>query len=1159
MNALLQEDGLVVAGTEDTERYLVEFSLQTNADWVLHWGLSPRPGGPWQRPPEQCWPQGSTPADAAAVRSPISKRQGDQSAVAVPLTLPCPQRFLEFVIHFPGENRWMGHNGHNFSVRLPDGRPDVEQALVAWHPGQDVQRRVFTLSNGDRLAAAVRSTPEAISVRLASDAPAPLVLHWGLAMQFPQEWALPPESLRPAGTTAFDERSVDTPFTTREGLQYLELEFPAEEETGSPRGLQFVLRQPETNAWLNCDGKDLHLTLFKPAGDARLGSPLVTELAEQIVGAECGASSWTLMHRFNLCRELLAKAQDDEDGLALLYVWLRYSSIRQLDWQRNYNTKPRELSHAQDQLTERLAGVWRRHAAPEGAALRRWVRLLLTTLGRGGDGQRVRDEILHIMHRHHIKETSGHFIEEWHQKLHNNTTPDDVVICEAFLAFLGSDGNAETFYQTLEAGGVTRERLASFERPIKSEPKFYADKKDALIKEFEEFLRILKAVHAGTDLEVAAKAAHDRLDAGLNQQLEALLATPEQAPAASELANTITTAREKLRDALNAATDDAALRDFLFLDLALEQRFRMLVEKQDFSEADRDTLVTLIATALRGLLFSSDSAELKLCVEHWTKLSALPHKGPDWALHAKSVADRASRWLQEATGAIYQHLQPKAEYLGAAFKAQDWAVTLFSEEIVRGGPAFALSLLLRHLDPLLREAAGLGGWQVISPAKAAGRVRKVERLSTVQGERFAEATVLIADAVSGDEEIPEGVTAVVTADTPDLVSHVSVRARNAHLLFATCFDTEEYDRLKGLEGKSVSLRVTPGGDVEYQEGAAAVAVAHKPTQLASLSKPPQGSKQWVVTQDQFTAEVVGGKSRNLNGLRGKLPDWIRLPASLALPFGTFEKVLQDPANAELRGEYEQLIDLAQEEPQEALPRVRDLLNGLAPPAPLREALQATWKKSGLPATPWEQTWHGIQRVWASKWNERAFLSRRAHDIPHDHLLMAVLIQQVVPADYAYVLHTVNPLTGNRNEIFAEVVLGLGETLVGNYPGRALGFVCDKKELRPKLISYPGKSVGLYGKGVIFRSDSNGEDLEGFAGAGLYDSFLAEEPESRLLNYRDEKLVWDEKFRTELLRSVAKVGLEVERILGSAQDIEGAVAGGKFHVVQTRPQVGLESA
>src|SRR5439155_8635334 len=129
----------------------------------------------------------------------------------------------------------------------------------------------------------------------------------------------------------------------------------------------------------------------------------------------------------------------------------------------------------------------------------------------------------------------------------------------------------------------------------------------------------------------------------------------------------------------------------------------------------------------------------------------------------------AARWLQGFTGEVYRRLQPKAEFLGAAFGAEPWTVPLFSEEVIRGGPAFALAMLLRPLDPILRKAAGLGGWQVISPARAAGRVRVVDRLVAVQAERFAEPTVLIADTVSGNEEILEGFTAVLTAATPDLV------------------------------------------------------------------------------------------------------------------------------------------------------------------------------------------------------------------------------------------------------------------------------------------------------------------------------------------------------------------------------------------------------
>jgi alpha-glucan,water dikinase len=1161
-------EGLSGARQLDGNRLTVVVRMQTGSDCVLHWGLSPRPGGAWQRPPDDFWPRGTAPAGAHAVHTPLSFNGRGEREVAIQLDLPCPWRALPFVVYFPREQRWLKSGERDFTVPLPRSQGGVAsptEALEAWVQDTASTRQVFPLDGGGQLAAAVVTTPEGVRVQLACDVERPLILHWGLVWRFRHEWQLPPEEFRPAGTTVFDALAVRTPFAQRDGMQSLELEFTKPADGPIPRGLKFVLFQPEGGAWLKSGGADLYLPLAEEAPDPRLPSPKLWDLAERFVAVEKGAGSWTLMHRYNLCHDLLDAARDDEDALALLFAWLRYSAIRQLDWQRRYNTKPRELSHAQDRLTARLAGVWRRASqGPEGAGRRLWARRMLTTLGRGGDGQRIRDEILQIMHRNHIKEVSGHFIEEWHQKLHNNTTPDDVVICQAYLEFLKSNGDRNRFYQTLEAGGVTRERLQSFERPIRSEPDFYADRKDALIGEFEHFLRIVKAVHAGTDLESAVGAARGRLDGGMNQRLDGLLGLRHRQPPVGELAAAVVAAREGLKGALAGARDDAALRDLLFLDLALEDTLRSAVERQNLSQFDRDGLVNLIQLALQNLGLSTDAPELSLCANHWAKLSGRPRDGRDWALHARSVADRAAHWVQEFTGELYRRLQPKAEFLGAAFEVAAWTVQLFSEEVIRGDPAFALSLLLRHLDPILRKAAGLGGWQVISPARAAGRVRVVDRLAAVQAERFAEPTVLIADAVSGSEEIPAGVTAVLTADTPDLLAHAAVRARNAGVLLATCYEAPVYERLKGMRDLVISLRVTPGGDVEQTEGDEGLAkpLGGNPwaseTSSRALSSPlvPKPSSRWVVTRDEFTPQIVGAKSNNLNRLRGRLPDWIRLPASLALPFGAFEKALADGTNRELRGRYEALLATSEQDPDAVLARVRALLQELAAPAALRSALQEACPRVGLAAPPWEQAWQAIRRVWASKWNERAYLSRRARGVPHDRLLMAVLIQQVVPAEYAYVIHTVNPLTGNRAELFAEVVLGLGETLVGNYPGRALGFVCRKSDLSVQVVSYPGKSVGLYGQGLIFRSDSNGEDLEGFAGAGLYDSFLAEEPERRTLDYTDERLVWDEGFRNDLLRTVARVGLEVEHVLGSAQDIEGAVTGGQFYVVQTRPQVGL---
>jgi hypothetical protein len=41
-------------------------------------------------------------------------------------------------------------------------------------------------------------------------------------------------------------------------------------------------------------------------------------------------------------------------------------------------------------------------------------------------------------------------------------------------------------------------------------------------------------------------------------------------------------------------------------------------------------------------------------------------------------------------------------------------------QVVRGGPAFAVSLVLSTVEPALRATAELGAWQVISPASAVG-------------------------------------------------------------------------------------------------------------------------------------------------------------------------------------------------------------------------------------------------------------------------------------------------------------------------------------------------------------------------------------------------------------------------------------------------------
>lgn len=130
--------------------------------------------------------------------------------------------------------------------------------------------------------------------------------------------------------------------------------------------------------------------------------------------------------------------------------------------------------------------------------------------------------------------------------------------------------------------------------------------------------------------------------------------------------------------------------------------------------------------------------------------------------------------------------------------------------------------------------------------------------------------------------------------------------------------------------------------------------------------------------------------------------------------------------------------------------------------------------------------------------------------------MAVLIQKVIPADYAFVIHTTNPANMNSGELYAEVCKGHGESLVADWPGQGLSFSYNKLSKSPTITHYPNKSESLKIDGFIFRSDSNCEDLPNFAAAGLFDSFSMTGTVKNRLRYGEEKLFQDCNFIKSLI-------------------------------------------
>jgi alpha-glucan,water dikinase len=103
--------------------------------------------------------------------------------------------------------------------------------------------------------------------------------------------------------------------------------------------------------------------------------------------------------------------------------------------------------------------------------------------------------------------------------LHNNTTPDDIPICEALLAFLKSGGDKAKYWEVLTKNGIDSARLASFERSITKEPEYAPH----AIGDFENYLKILKQLHSSGDIQMLCDEARGHLGSHEHRAIDDML------------------------------------------------------------------------------------------------------------------------------------------------------------------------------------------------------------------------------------------------------------------------------------------------------------------------------------------------------------------------------------------------------------------------------------------------------------------------------------------------------------------------------------------------------------------------------------------------------------------------------------------------------------
>ncbi len=168
----------------------------------------------------------------------------------------------------------------------------------------------------------------------------------------------------------------------------------------------------------------------------------------------------------------------------------------------------------------------------------------------------------------------------------------------------------------------------------------------------------------------------------------------------------------------------------------------------------------------------------------------------------------------------------------------------------------------------------------------------------------------------------------------------------------------------------------------------------------------------------------------------------------------------------------------------------------------------------------------VQRCWASLWTARAIGYRARQGIAPQEVSLAVVVQQLVPADAAGILFTANPLSGSRDQVVINAAWGLGEAIVGG-------------QVTPDTLVVEKSS------GAIVKEEIGEKDV-----------MTVRTPDGT----RDEPVPAERRNQAVLSSAraaeLARIGARIEEEYGRPMDIEWALQGDDLFVVQARPITAL---
>ncbi|MEW8959835.1 MAG: PEP/pyruvate-binding domain-containing protein [Moorella sp. (in: firmicutes)] len=172
----------------------------------------------------------------------------------------------------------------------------------------------------------------------------------------------------------------------------------------------------------------------------------------------------------------------------------------------------------------------------------------------------------------------------------------------------------------------------------------------------------------------------------------------------------------------------------------------------------------------------------------------------------------------------------------------------------------------------------------------------------------------------------------------------------------------------------------------------------------------------------------------------------------------------------------------------------------------------------------EQLLDKVKKCWASLYNPRAIVYRRAKGVAEEEVAIAVVVQKMVASEKSGVMFTVNPINKNRDELVIEAVWGQGEGIVSGLitPDN---YILNRSEMKVISEYIATKEIMLV--------------------AGQESGILCE------VRVPAEKVTARVLTEAEL-QALVKLGERVEGYFRVPQDVEWAIEGGNIYLLQSRP-------